>query len=76
VKGSDLSEKQIRAAEQYILLRRSQGNNQTPQPTQQVVLPWNALIMLVAEYGAIRAASMELGGKVDEPGEVYLTGKD
>jgi hypothetical protein len=74
--GSDLTQKQLRAAEQYILLRRSSGNTHRPDGQQTVQLPWKALVALVAEYGAIRATSVEHGGSVDEPGEVYLAGKN
>lgn len=31
--------------------------------------------MLIAEYGAIRAKSMLDGGSVEDPGEIYKTGK-
>jgi hypothetical protein len=72
---SKITEKQLRAAEQYILLRRSAGNSRQPEDQEQVQMSWQHLVMLVAEYGAIRAGSVAKGGSVDEPGEVYLTGK-
>lgn len=75
MKGSDLTDKQLKAAERYILLRRADGNTVPPDGEQQVAMPFNSLVRLVAEYGAIRAASVEQGGSVDEPGDVYLTGK-
>ena len=73
MRGSDLTTKQLKAAEQYILLRRAQGNTNYPSPEQLVSIQWEQLVMLVAEYGAIRARSVANGGSADEPGEVYLT---
>jgi hypothetical protein len=73
--GSQLTEKQLTAAEQYILLRRAAGNTTIPTADQMVTQKWEQLVRLVAEYGAIRAGSVQHGGSVDEPGEVYLTGK-
>ena len=75
MKGSDLTEKQLKAAEQYILLRRASGNDAIPDASQRVELGWKELVMLVAEYGAIRAGSVAEGGSVKDPGEVYLTEK-
>ena len=74
--SSKLTEKQLKAAEQYILLRSARGNVATPHKAQMVTLTWEQLMMLVAEYGAIRAESVQNGGSVDEPGEVYRTGKE
>jgi hypothetical protein len=37
-------------------------------------MSFQSLVMLVAEYGALRAGSVAKGGSVEEPGEVYLTG--
>lgn len=73
MKGQDLTEKQLKAAEQYLIVRRADGCISRPHPDQNVVLPMKQLIMLIAEYGAIRAKSMLNGGSVDEPGEVYKT---
>jgi hypothetical protein len=73
--GSKLTDKQLEAAEQYILLRRAAGNTATPNDDQMVTQKWIQVVMLVAEYGAIRAESAQYGGSVDEPGEVYLTRK-
>jgi hypothetical protein len=75
VKGQDLTDKQLRAAEQYILLRRASGNHIVPEPEQVVSQRWQDLVMLVAEYGAIRADSISKGGSVHEPGEIVLRGK-
>jgi hypothetical protein len=73
--GSKLTDKQLEAAKQYILLRRSAGNTTTPNDDQMVTHTWKQLVMLVAEYGVIRAESVQHGGSVDDPGDVYLTGK-
>ena len=73
MKGSDLTPKQMRAATQYILLRRSSGNTLVPSPEQKIEVRWRDLVMLVAEYGAIRAGSVAKGSSVDDPGEVLLT---
>jgi hypothetical protein len=75
VNGSDLTEKQLKAAEKYILLRRASGNDATPDDEQLLEIRWKELVMLIAEYGAIRAGSIANGGSVNEPGEVGLTGK-
>lgn len=75
MKGSDLTEKQLAAAKQYILLRSPQTTGE-PEPERFLQLSWQNLVMLVAEYGAIQAASVENGGSVDEPGEVHLTVKE
>jgi len=76
MKGSDLTPEQLKAAEQYILLRRSADNLERPLPDELVSVQWAKLVMLVAEYGAIRAKSVADGKTTwDYPGEVYLTGK-
>jgi len=36
MKGSDLTEKQIKAAEKYILLRRASGNEAAPDGDQRI----------------------------------------
>lgn len=76
MKGADLTPKQLKAAEQYVLLRRADHNISLPNPEQMVTVRWKQLIMLVAEYGAIRAIGMENGGSVNDPGEVFFTGKE
>lgn len=76
MKGSDLTDKQIESAKQYILCRRAKGNSYHPHDHQQILITWRELVMLVAEYGAIRAQSIARGGSLEEPGEVHFTGKD
>jgi hypothetical protein len=74
MKGSDITSKQKMAAAKYILLRRSKVNDgPDPSPDELITVRWAQLVLLVAEYGAIRAASVADGGSVEEPGEVYLT---
>jgi hypothetical protein len=71
VKGTELSEKQLKAAERFILSLRAKGNTQTPESTQIVTQRWDSLVRLVAFYGAIRAKAMLHGGTVEEPGETF-----
>ena len=71
MKGTDLSEKQLKAAEQFILGARAEGNALQPEPSQVIAHRWEDLVRIVAWYGAIRAQSMLQGGTVEEPGETY-----
>jgi len=75
MKGTDLTEKQLKAAEQFILGARAKGNTQSPEADQAVTQRWSDLVRIVAWYGAIRAASMQHGGTVEEPGETFKTGR-
>lgn len=75
MRGADLTEKQLKAAEQYILLRRASDNKLTPHAEQVIQQRWKDVVMLVAEYGALRANSVAHGGSVEEPGEIVLTGQ-
>ena len=74
--GKNLTEKQLKAAEKYILLRRASENKAAPGDDQYVQLRWKELVMLVAEYGALRASGVERGGSISEPGDVYLTAQE
>jgi len=74
--GKNLTEKQLKAAEKYILLRRASENKAAPGDDQYVQLRWKEPVMLVAEYGVIRAGSIAQGGSISDPGDVYLTGKE
>lgn len=71
MKAADLTDKQLKAAEQYIRLRHD--GDDLPLPEERIIVQWKQLVMLVAEYGAIRAQSISRGGSVEEPGEVYRT---
>jgi len=75
MKGADLTEKQLKAAEQYLLLRRVDAQWREFTDSTQLSVSFGDLKKLIAEYGAIRAASVAEGGTIDEPGEIYLTGK-
>ena len=74
MRATELSQKQLDAAEQFILLLRSKGNKLHPKNDQQVANNWGDLIRLVALYGAVRAKAVADGNSVEEVGEVYKTG--
>ena len=75
MRGNDLTQAQLDAAEQFILLMRSKTNDLHPTHDQDVRHNFGDLVRLVALYGAIRAKAVENGNSVDEVGEVYNTGK-
>lgn len=75
MKGTDVTEKQMRAAEQFIQLVRPEGRKTMPHTDQWLAIKWEDLVRLVAHYGAIRAGSIAQGESVDEPGEVFKPGK-
>ena len=72
MKGTDLSEKQLRAAEQFIL-SLTDGVRTSLEPSQIIFQRWDSLVRLVAFYGAVRATAMLHGGTVEEPNEVFKT---
>ena len=70
MKGTDVTEKQYRAAERFILsIGRVEPDS--IDPNREVSISWNKFVRVVAWYGAIRCASGLEGGTVDEPGETY-----
>lgn len=71
MKGTELSDKQLKAAERFILLMRADGNTLEPEASQVVAQTWDSLVRLVALYGALRAASVSRGGSMEEPGEIF-----
>jgi hypothetical protein len=75
MRGTEITEEQMYAAEKFILLCRTDGNTRTPTPEESVSMPWANLIRIVAWYGAIRAKAVADGNSFDEPGETYKTGK-
>ena len=70
MKGSDLTQKQLDAAEQFLMELRSDGNPVKPALDQVISMPWENIIRCVALYGAIRAKAVSDGNSPDEPGYV------
>ena len=70
MKGTELSEKQLKAAERFIL-SLTDGNRESLEPSQIISQRWDSLVRLVAFYGAIRAKAMLRGGTVEEPQETF-----
>jgi hypothetical protein len=75
MRGSDLTQEQLDAAEKFILLMRSKTNDLHPTGDQQIAQRWCDLVRIVALYGAIRAKAVADGNPADVAGEVYKTGK-
>ena len=76
MRGTDITEAQMDAAEKFILLMRSKTNTLHPTHDQEVRHNFGDLVRLVALYGAIRAKAVADGNSVDEVGETYKTGKE
>jgi|GEM_PF-3946941 hypothetical protein len=76
MRGTDITEAQMDAAEKFILLCRTDGNTRTPKPEEFVSMPWANIVRIVAWYGAIRAKAVADGNSFDEVGETYKTGKE
>jgi hypothetical protein len=75
MRGTELTDAQMDAAEKFILLCRTEGNTRTPKPEESVSMRWSNIVRIVAWYGAIRAKAVADGNSVDEVGETYNTGK-
>ena len=67
MRGTDLTEWQLKAAEKFL---RKDGS--TVGHDQDVCLRFSELVRIVAWYGQIRAKAVESGAPADEPGEVYV----
>jgi hypothetical protein len=76
MRGTDLTQAQLDAAEKFILLMRSKENKLHPTNDQKIAHRWGDLVRIVALYGAIRAKAVADGNSVDEVGEVYKTKKE
>lgn len=76
MRGTDITEAQMDAAEKFIFLCRTDGNTRTPKPEEFVSMPWSNIVRIVAWYGAIRAKAVADGNSVDRVGETYKTGKE
>lgn len=70
MKGTDITEKQMRAAEHFILLLVN-DKNESLEPSTIISQRWDSLVRLVALYGAIRSNGQ---APAEEPGEVSITG--
>lgn len=69
MRGTDLSQWQLDAAEKFI-----RGRNKTivgPFAPETITVRWSDLVRLVAWYGAIRADATKRGIDPDTPGEAY-----
>ena len=73
MRGTEITDAQMDAAEKFLLLVRSVDNETQPDPEDSVSIPWNKLVRLVAWYGAIRANAVANGNPVDKAGETYKT---
>jgi hypothetical protein len=76
MRGTEITDAQMDAAEKFILLCRTDGNTKMPKPEESVSMPWANIVRIVAWYGAIRAKAVADGNSVDEVGETYKTGKE
>ena len=74
MKGTELTAQQLKAAEQFILLLRANGNQRTPESSEMVTQTWDSIVRLVALYGAIRAKAVADGNSPEVVGEVFKTG--
>ncbi len=68
MRGNDLTQAQLDAAEQFILLMRSKTNDLHPTGDQQIAQRWCDLVCIVALYGAIRAKAVADGNPADVAG--------
>ena len=75
MKGTELTDQQLDAAEKFILLMRAKDNLMVPERTQSVTQTWDSIVRLVALYGAIRAKAVADGNSPEVVGEVFKTGK-
>lgn len=70
MKGTDLTQAQIDAAERFILARRATSNLQHPKGDEEILQRWSDFIRIVAWYGAIRyKAGSEGLSSLDNPGD-------
>lgn len=76
MKGTELSEKQLKAAEQFILSLTDGTETSLDDPTLMISQRWDSLVRLVAFYGAIRAYAVTRGGTVEDPCETFKTERE
>lgn len=70
MRGTDLTDWQLKAAEKFLRDRNKHQTSVTDE--QHVTLPFGQLVRIVAWYGQIRAKAVEAGIPADEPGETYV----
>ncbi len=70
MRGTELTQAQIEAAERFILARRAKGNTQHPSQDEPISQKWGDFVRLVAWYGAIRyKAGIEGLSSLENPGD-------
>ncbi len=74
MKGTDLTPKQLKSAEEFILDRsrnRIDGRH-VIDPDHPIVMRWSDLVRIVAWYGALRyqAGKFGTGGTFEKPGPI------
>jgi hypothetical protein len=73
MKGTDLTQAQIDAAERFILARRATGNLQHPAHDEEVRQKWGDLVRIVAWYGALRYKAGKDGiNSLENPGDTEV----
>ena len=68
MRGTDLTEWQIKAAEKFC---RRNSSTDPIDDDQSVSLRFGDLVRMVAWYGQIRAKAVEAGAPADTPGETH-----
>ena len=76
MKGTELSDRQLLAAEKFLRLPSMNMAEQPRDLDRQIILPWGDLIRIVAWYGQIRAQAVADGVPPNEPGETYIVGNE
>lgn len=70
MKGTDVTQEQLRAAERFVRSIQRAGTKQ-PEAESAIVLPFMDLVQLVAWYGALRYIAGRDGiNSLENPGEV------
>ena len=72
MRGTDLTEWQIKAAEKFL---RDNSSSNPENDDKLVSLRFGDLVRMVAWYGQIRAKGVEAGNPADVPGETYSVTK-
>ena len=72
MRGTEVTEKQLKAAEQFVMLHY-RGSSDVKRD-QVIMVKFEEMLRLIALYGAIRCESAKNGGSADEPGECYKKG--
>lgn len=72
MKGTDLTDWQLSAAEKFLRQRGRRMDEQPREIDRIITIPWGDFIRVVAWYGQIRAHAVANGAPPDEPGETYV----